>query len=147
MKLTDQTIRGLPLADKGQRYYHDAAIAGLAVCVGARTKTFTLVIRNGAKRKRVTLGQYDPPRFTLSMAREKARDFLAADRLRKTGIPLTTFEEALETYYRVHLSKLRKETQRVITQTLAVIYLPTQMVLMQTAPRQAGARWVRHEHP
>ena len=118
MKLTDQAIRSLPLAAKGQRYYHDAAVAGLAVCVGTRTRTFTLVIRSGTKRKRVTLGQYDPPHFTLAMAREKARDLLAAERLTKTETPRTTLEEALDIYYRVHLSKLRKETQRVVTQTL-----------------------------
>ena len=37
MKLTDQTIRSLLLTQTGQRYYHDAAIAGLAVCVGTRS--------------------------------------------------------------------------------------------------------------
>ena len=109
MTLTDQTIRGLPLGDNGQRYYHDTAISGLAVCVGMRTRTFTLVIRSGAKRKRVTLGQHDPPRFTLAMAREKARGLLAAKRLSKTEIPRSTFGEALETYYRVGISKLRNE--------------------------------------
>ena len=108
MKLTDQTIRGLPLGDNGQRYYHDTAIAGLAVCIGIRTRTFTLVIRSGAKRKCVTLSQYNPPRFTLALAREKACNLLAAERLSKTEFPRPTFEETLETYYRVHISKLRK---------------------------------------
>ena len=44
--------------------------------------------------------------------------------LSKIEIPRTTFEEALETYYRVHISKLRKETQRVITQTLTRRFRP-----------------------
>src|SRR4051812_27829740 len=118
MKLTDQRIRSLPLTEKGQRYYTDDAVPGLSVCVGTRAKTFTLAIRSSAYRKRHSLGPYDPPRFTLAMAREKARDLLAAERLSKTEIPRTTFEEALETYHRVHISKLRKETQRVILQTL-----------------------------
>jgi len=118
MKLTDQGIRGMRFAEKGQRYYHDDAIAGLSVCVGTRTKSFTLIVRKGVNRKRHTLGQYDPPHFMLAMAREKARDMLAAQRLSKAETPRTTFEEALETYYRVHVAKLRKQSQRGIRQTI-----------------------------
>src|SRR5438105_6300246 len=118
MRLTDQGVRGLPFTETGQRSYHDDVVRGLAVCVGTRTKTFTLIIRKGARRKRHTLGQYDPPHFTLAMAREKARDMLAAERLVKTETRRTTFEEALEIYYRIHVGKLRKQSQRGIRQTI-----------------------------
>src|SRR6266436_2996416 len=118
MRLTDQGIRGLPLTETGQRSYHDDAVRGLAVCVGTRTKTFTLIVRKGSQRKRHTLGQYHPPHFTLAMAREKARDILAAERISKTETPRTTFEEALEIYYRIHVAKLRKQSQRGIRQTI-----------------------------
>jgi integrase len=118
MRLTDQGIRGLPFTETGQRYYQDNTVRGLAVCAGTRTKTFTLIIRKGGQRKRHTLGQYDPPHFTLAMAREKARDMLAAERLSKTETPRTTFGEALEIYYRIHVAKLRKQSQRGIRQTI-----------------------------
>src|SRR2546428_12887947 len=118
MRLTDQTIRGLPFTDSGQRDYPDDAVRGLAVRVGTRTKTFVLVTRKGGQRKRHTLGQYDAPHFTLAMAREKARDVLAAERLSKIETPRTTFEEALEIYYRIHVAKLRKQSQRGIRQTI-----------------------------
>lgn len=118
MRLTDQGIRGLSFTEKGQRYYHDDAVRGLAVCVGTRTKSFTLIVRKSTARKRHTLGLYDPPHFTLAMAREKARDMLATERLSKTETPRTTFEEALEIYYRIHVSKLRKGSQRGIRQTI-----------------------------
>lgn len=116
MKLTDATIRAMPHHEHSQRDYADDAVRGLAVRVGKRTKTFTLV--TGSQRKRFTIGQYDPPRFTLAMAREKARDIIAAERLRKHEPTRTTFEEALEVYYRVHLPTLRKASQRCVTQAL-----------------------------
>jgi integrase len=123
MRLTDQRIRGLPFTERGQREYPDDAVRRLILRVGKRTKIF--ILRSGSTRKRHTIGPYDPPRFTLSMARERARDILAAERISKDETPRTTFEEALETYYRVHLSKLRKETQRVVTQTLNRRFRPT----------------------
>jgi integrase len=118
MKLTDQRIRGLPFTDTGQHDHVDDVVRGLAVRVGRRTKTFVLVTGAARSRKRHTLGHYDPPHFTLAKAREKARDILAAERLRKEETPRTTFEQALETYYRAHVSKLRRSSQRAIRQTI-----------------------------
>jgi len=125
MHLTDQGIRGLPFSESGQRDYVDDTVRGLALRVGKRTKTFVLVTGAATSRKRHTLGHYDPPRFTLAMAREKARDVLAAERLRKTETARTTFEVALETYYRVHVAKLRKGSQRAIQQTINRRFRPT----------------------
>jgi integrase len=118
VRLTDQTIRGLPFTESGQCEYTDNAVRGLALRVGTRTKTFVLLSRKGGTRKRHTLGQYDPPHFTLAIAREKAKDLLAADRLSKAEAPRTTFEEALQTYHRDHVSRLRKTSQRAIRQTI-----------------------------
>jgi len=118
MHLTDQRIRGLPLTQSGQRHYVDDAVLGMSVCVGTRRKTFTVIVRKGRKRKRYTLGLYDPPHFTLAMAREKAKDILAAERLAKIEEPRATFEEAFEIYDRVHVSKLRPQSQRQIRRTL-----------------------------
>src|SRR5436190_1124130 len=98
MKMNDQRVRALPRPDQGQCDYADGAVAGLAVRVGKTAKTFRLVIGSGQERKRFTLGQYDPPRFTLAMAREKARDIIARDRLQQTQLPRTTFKEASELY-------------------------------------------------
>src|SRR5437588_11987855 len=126
MRITDQTVRGLTHPDTGQRDYADDAVAGLAVRVGRRTKTFVLTTgtRASGNRKRHTLGQYDPPHFTLAMAREKARDMLAVHRLSRTEPPRTTFAEALDLYYQVHVSKLRKQSQRGIKQTIDRCFRP-----------------------
>jgi integrase len=118
MRLTDQTVRGLPRPEIGQRDYADDAVPGLAVRVGKTTKTFRLVIGSAEERKRFTLGQYDPPRFTLAMAREKARDIIARARLARTEAPRTTFEEAAKLYDRLHLGSLRATTARDMRRTL-----------------------------
>jgi integrase len=118
MRFTDQSVRALPHSEHGQKEYSDDAIPGLAVVVGKRSKTFTLVTGRGQSRKRHTLGRYDPPRFTLAMAREKARDVIARERLAKTEVPRTTFEEAVELYDRLHLRRLRPTTARDMRRTL-----------------------------
>src|SRR5216684_5331263 len=118
MKMNDQRVRALPHPDQGQCDYADDAVAGLAVRVGKTAKTFRLVIGRGKERKRFTLGQYDPPRFTLAMAREKARDIIARERLAKTEAPRITFEEAAKLYDRLHLGSLRTATARDMRRTL-----------------------------
>ncbi len=125
MRLTDQTIRGLLFTQSGQRDHHDGAVPGLALRVGTRTKTFVVIVRKGGVRKRHTLGLYDPPHFTLAIAREKAKDILAAERLAKTEEPRTTFEEAFEIYDRVHVSKLQPQSQRQIHRTVNNRFRPT----------------------
>src|SRR5437870_4466185 len=118
MRLTDQTVRSLPHPETGQRDYPDDTVRGLSVRVGKRVKTFMLLTGSAKNRKRHTLGQYDPPHFTLAMAREKAKDIIARERLQKTETPRTTFEEALEVYYRLHLPTLRKASARCVSQAL-----------------------------
>lgn len=114
MRLTDQGIRGPPFTETGQRVHHDDAVRGLAVCVGTRTKTVTLIVRKGGHRKRHTLGQYDPPHFTLAIARETARDMLAAERLSKTETPRTTmfFNWCMRRGYIESAPTTRMETPR-----------------------------------
>jgi integrase len=124
MRLTDQRIRGLPFTEKGQRVYIDDAVRGLAVCVGTRSKMFTLVIRKGEHRKRHTLGEYDPPHLTLAMVREKAKDLLAEARLSKTEAPRITFSDAFKTYDRVHVSQLRAASQRQIRRSIDTHFRP-----------------------
>src|SRR5205807_4671096 len=91
-RLTDQKVRALPHPQRGQHDYTDDLIPGLAVRVGKHAKTFRLVIGSGTERRRFTIGKYDPPHFTLAMAREKAKDIIARERLGKTETPHTTFD-------------------------------------------------------
>src|SRR4051794_15432681 len=109
MKLTDRQVAGFPLVPIGRKEYADDAAAGLSVRVGKTAKTFYLVIGTAKCRKRFNLGPC--PTLWLAAAREKARDIIAQERLRGEELPRTTFEEALDIYYRVHLSTLRDHSQ------------------------------------
>jgi integrase len=117
MRFTDQGIRSLPFAETGQRDYPDAALPGLCVRVGKRTKTFMFVATTG-DRKRFTVGRYDPPHFTLAMAREKAKDIAAQARLApKTRKLSPTYQDALDTFFATHSAQkhrasTRKEVER-----------------------------------
>lgn len=122
MHLTDMRVRALPHTEVGQKEYADDAVSGLSIIVGKTTKTFRLVTGTGSERRRSTLGRYDPPHFTLAMAREKARDINAQERLAKTELPRTTFKEAVELYERARLSRLRKSTSRNVTHVLTVSF-------------------------
>src|SRR5690349_6151412 len=119
MKLTDRHVAAFPLSES-RKQFSDDAVSGLSVRVGKSGKTFQLVIGTGESRKRFTLGTYDPPRFTLAMAREKARDIIARERLQPQSetLPKTTFEDALEIYYRVHLPTLRYRSELFKRRTL-----------------------------
>jgi len=99
MHPTDQRIRALPLSQNGQRHYIDDAVLGLSVCVGTRKKPFTLIVRKGDKRKRFTLGPYDPPRFTLAHAigAPITRTYNRAKYIEPMRKALLAFEELLQT--------------------------------------------------
>jgi integrase len=118
MRFTDQSVRSLSHPASGQRDYSDDALPGFAVRVGKRTKTFILTAGSRPNRARYTIGRYNPPHFTLAIAREKAKDIIARERLRTTEAPRTKFAYALETYYRVHLSRLRPASARNVRQSL-----------------------------
>ena len=123
MRLTDQHIRGILFLQSGQRDYADEALSGLSLRVGKRTKTFMYLAGKGANRQRHTLGRYDPPHFTLAMAREKARE------LRSSHRPLTQvsiFKKALDTFFATHHRKNRavsvRERQRLFNRHFSALF-------------------------
>lgn len=115
MRLTDNFVRSLS-CEPGQRTYVDDTVRGLSLTVGARTKTFMLLLRTANGRKRVKLGTF--PEISLGKAREKARDLLAANRLAKDEPPRATFLEAFETYQRTHLARVRPGTREEQTRLI-----------------------------
>jgi hypothetical protein len=65
-RLTDLTIRALPIPEKGQRVYYEPTGLRIRVSQGG-SKTF--VTQLGSKRKRVSIGKY--PQISLSEARKE----------------------------------------------------------------------------
>jgi integrase len=124
MRFTDTYVRSLSLRESGQRDYYDDALPGFGLRVGKTAKTFFLVAGATTRRKRYTLGRYEPPRFTLAMAREKAKDIIARERLTKIESPRSKFHEALDVYYRTHLPTLRKTSATCVQQALDRHFVP-----------------------
>jgi integrase len=116
MRFTDRTVHSLPHPKHGQREYADDAIHGLSIVVGKTTKSFRLTIGTGEGRKRFALGRY--PILTLAIAREKARDIIAKERLAPTDTPRTTFAEAARLYDKLHLATLRPASARDVRRSL-----------------------------
>ena len=101
-KLTDLSLRQLPFA-KGQRRYFDAAMPNFGVTVGARTKTFFVVV--GVNRKLRSIGKY--PDVNLADARKEAKRLAVQVPLEKPSISLT---RAVESYLAECATRLRSGT-------------------------------------
>jgi integrase len=122
MRLTDLSVRNLPVPERSQKLYFDDAIPGFAVRVsqgGARS--FILQVRN--PRRLITLGRYHPQLFTLAAAREKARDILARKQLGQDaeteGTPFpAALEQFLDAYRRKNKPSTVQETERLIRRYL-----------------------------
>lgn len=118
MPLTDIQLRALSF-ENGQRDYRDRD--GLFVRVGRKTKTFMVTIHTGTKRKRVAIGRY--PELSLSNARKLAQQHRSAA-IQEPEIRLT-FEQALESYYRIHGPKQRPVTREECQRLLNKHFRPT----------------------
>jgi len=106
-KLTDQSVRSLPVPERGQKLYSDA-LAGFAVRVSqGGSKTFVLTV--GKERQRITIGRY--PRISLSEARQKAARILRDRELGVEHKRASTFEEIYHEYMATRGDK-RHSTQR-----------------------------------
>lgn len=116
-KLTDLTIRNLPLPERGSAYHWDAALKGFGVRVSPKgTKTFIALVGSGTRH---TVGKY--PLITLAEAREEARRQLAKKTLGSYEKPTTlTFEAAVEKYLAACEAKNRPITVREYRRQLAL---------------------------
>jgi integrase len=117
MHITDLSIKRLVAPEKGRGTYSDDALPGFGIRVSSTgVKSFVLLV--GRNRKRVTLGRY--PTVTLSEARAKAREIIAAHVLGTEETPNLRFGEAvpifLASQYPVNALKksTRKETERML---------------------------------
>jgi integrase len=120
VRLTDVTIRNLPIPEKGQRTYLDESLKGFGVRVSqGGTKTFTLMF--GKSRRLKTIGRVGV--VTLSEARQCAKEILAEQTL---GISVEkksiSYPDAVEQFlaaYKVrNKTSTAKETERLVRRYL-----------------------------
>lgn len=71
--LTDATIAGIDIPDRGYTEVSDFAVPGLRLRVKSTgVRTFSLRLREAGKALSIIVGNYDPKQFALSTARERA---------------------------------------------------------------------------
>ncbi len=118
VRLTDLSIRNLPIPEIGQRTYRDEALKGFGVRVSqGGTKTFTLM--HGPDRRLKTIGRVGV--ISLAQARQKAKHILAAHTLGiededdNIDIHFTdAVEQFISAYWAKNKPSTAKETERLI---------------------------------
>ncbi len=93
MRLTDISIRSLPLPPKGQKTYWDETLSGFG-CRVSQGGTRSFVLQFGADRQLITIGRYHPDILPLGKARTEAKRILAEAVLGKHRPHSITFEGA-----------------------------------------------------
>jgi hypothetical protein len=134
-KLTDLAIRALPLGP--QKDYPDGN--GLVLRVGVKRRTWMLTIRENGRRRYETLGHY--PSLSLSGARTRAKDRLAAIRLSPQETPTLRLSEGFEQFARLHLPNMRGGSRYECERVLRKYVLPAlgaKPLATITTPQLAG---------
>ena len=160
IKFTSRRIDDLPAPEKGQRYYYDTEVGGLAIRVShTGTKTFVLVKKIYGRPERITLGKVGS--ITLSEARKASEihngqlaagvDIVKAKK--EARAKKVTVEELYESWllmankiglksisddecrWRLHLSRLAKKPAIEVTRAQLQKVVDE---LAKTKPRQAN---------
>lgn len=93
MRLTDISVRKLPLMDTGQKIHYDDSLPGFGVRVSKTQKAF-VVMYDSRKRNLKTLGRF-PDQLNLAEARAKAKVILATHTGSKENLK---YHEAVENF-------------------------------------------------
>lgn len=111
MRLTEQTIRKLPVPSKGNKIHYDDQVKGLGLRVTAGdARAFVLNYRTNGRERRLTLGPW--PEWSATAARERVKDLrrtidLGEDPLAQKEHLRTdpTFGELVTEYLKVEASQ------------------------------------------
>lgn len=109
MRLTDITVRNLPVPENGQKSYGDEGVPGFA-CRVSQGGTKTFVLMHGRDRQLITIGRY--PTITLADARTEAKRLLAEKTLGKHRPARMAATEALTRFLGEQKQKNRANTVR-----------------------------------
>ena len=107
MRLTDISVRALPLPTKGQKTHWDDTLQNFG-CRVSQGGTKSFVVQHGADRRLITIGRY--PVISLADAREEAKRLLAEMTLGRHRPRTARWDEALELYLAACEEKNRKRT-------------------------------------
>jgi integrase len=107
MRLTDISVRALPLPAKGQKTHWDDTLQNFG-CRVSQGGTKSFVVQHGLDRRLVTIGRY--PIVSLANARVEAKRVLAEMTLGKHRPRTVRWDEALKQYLAACKEKNRKRT-------------------------------------
>lgn len=111
MRLTDVTIRALPLQPTGNTKHWDDSTPGFGVRCTAKSKSF--IVMYGKDRRLKTIGRY--PQMSLREARAEAKRILAT---KPSKNPTQSTVEAVRAYLEEAETRLRPNTLREYTRHL-----------------------------
>jgi hypothetical protein len=118
VRLTDVTISNLPQS-KDRITYWDEGLPAFGVRVGARRKTFIVILNGG---RRIKLGNY--PMMTLKDARREAYRRLADPSGQVSDAAGETAEAVVKKFIEIHHAnsrpRWRKEQERLLTACLEI---------------------------
>src|SRR5262245_41093540 len=120
VRLTDITISKLP-QQKAQVTYWDEGLPAFGVRVGARRKTFIVVVNGG---HRIKLGNY--PRTTLKDARAQAYVRLGGRGTQATAVDAPMAGEVVADFMKIHHARSRPRTRNEQERLLTKHFLKTQ---------------------
>jgi integrase len=107
MRLTDLTVRNLPVPTSGQKVHYDDTLSNFG-CRLSQGGTRTFIVRLGADRQLVSIGRY--PIISLADARAEAKRILAERTLGKHRPRTMRWDDALKLYLAFCEQKNRKRT-------------------------------------
>jgi len=107
MRLTDISVRALPLPTKGQKTHWDDTLQSFG-CRVSQGGTKSFVVQHGAERRMITIGRY--PIISLADARDEAKRLLAEMTLGKHRPRSVRWDEAKDLYLAACEEKNRKRT-------------------------------------
>src|ERR1041384_1071725 len=100
MRLSDLTVRSLPIPERGQKTHWDEAVKGFGVRV-SQGGTRTFVLMHGRSRQLTTIGRVGI--ISLADARAEARRILRERTLGNTRVlSHTSFEQAAKQFLATH---------------------------------------------
>jgi Arm DNA-binding domain len=115
VRLTDISLRQLPVPEKGQRIYFDDTLPSFG-CRISRGGTRSFIIQHGADRQLITIGRY--PTISLSDARAEAKRILAERTLGKHRSKSIPFADAVVLFLAACVRRNKPRTVKDYTRLL-----------------------------
>jgi hypothetical protein len=137
MRLTDISIRTLPVPAKGQKTYFDESLTSFG-CRVSQGGTRSFVVQHGADRQLITIGRY--PIISLSEARAQAKHILAERTLGKHRPRSIPFDDAVSLFLAACEQRNRPRTVKDYTRILKQHFPFARMQLSAIMPQDINRR-------